>query len=290
MSRRQNKKNKIQVKKSQIPAQKKTVNSLLDIMKDGNEYQSIVDSVFEGDLLEEVIKGLKAIQAIRNRQCLLYTGDVVGNKTGPSGINQSDDLPFLEMVDKIPKSVKEIDLFLATLGGSAHQVNRFVSALRTRFEKVDFIIPSFCMSAGTLFALSGDNIWMTGRACLGPIDPQIPTKDGQLVPAQSLLLLVSKIQEQGQAALNSGGNIPWSAVRIIDTIDKKELANANSATEYSKNMAKEFLINYKFKHWTKKESSGTPVSADYRKKRAEKIAIELVSHDKWKVVGQFEGS
>lgn len=284
MSRRGNEQLKKQFQQSPKQTPRK-VESLLDVMQDGNEYQSIVDTVLKGDILDEVIEGLNAIEAIRNRRCLLYAGDVVGNKSGPSGIDLSDDLPFHEMVDKIPTKENKIDVFVSTLGGSGHQVNRYVNALRTRFKEVDFIIPSFCMSAGTLFALSGDNIWMTERACLGPIDPQIPTKEGQLVPAQALMLLVSKIQEQGQAAIDSGSSVPWTAVRIIDTIDKKELANAISASDYSKKMAKEFLINYKFKNWTTKESSESTVTPKHREERAAKIAEALASHDKWKAHG-----
>jgi len=262
----------------------KGVDSLLDVMRDGNEYQSIVDTVLNPNIniLDEVIKGLKEIQRIRERSCLAYLGDVVSNRTGEFGIDQTDDLPFQEMVDSINPDIRKVDVFLATRGGSAHQVIRFVNALRTRFDEVDFIIPSFCMSAGTLFALSGDNIWMTERACLGPIDPQIPTKDGRLVPAQALLLLVKQLQEQGQEALNKGGNVPWAAVRIIDTIDKKELGNAITASDYSIDMATQFLINYKFRNWNVRRTSGLDVTPDYREARAKTIANDLASHEKWK--------
>jgi ClpP class serine protease len=126
---------------------------------------------------------------------LAYVGNVVRGDSGNSGIDSSDDLPFIEMVQKVPAENKKVDVYLATRGGSAHQVSRFVNSLRARFDEIDFIIPSFCMSAGTLFALSGDNIWMTERACLGPIDPQVPTKDGRYVPAQALLLLIDQLQQ-----------------------------------------------------------------------------------------------
>ena len=260
------------------------VTSLLDAIEEGNEYQSIVSVVPKSnlDLLDEVVRGLKVIESIRQRLCLTYIGDVVRNDVGDSEIDSTDDLPFQEMIQKVPTTETKIDILLATRGGSAHQIGRFVNCLRARFVEVDFLLPSFCMSAGTLFALSGNNIWMTSRACLGPIDPQVPTKEGRYVPAQALLLLVQELRKQGQAAIDSGHPVPWTAIRIIDSIDKKELANANSATYYSTMMATQFLMNYKLKNWKTRESSGQPVTDEDRQRRAEEIAKSLASHDRWK--------
>lgn len=262
----------------------KVVDSLLDTLEDGNEYGSIVSVVPKQglELFDELIRGLNEIEEIRERPCLTYVGNVVRDDSGNSGVDSTDDLPFFEMVQKVPKDVQKVDILLATRGGSGHQISRFVNCLRTRFDQVDFILPSFCMSAGTLFALSGNNILMTERACLGPIDPQVPTKDGRYVPAQALLLLVDKLQKDGQEALNNKGSVPWTAVRIIDSIDKKELGDAITASQYSITMATQFLINYKFKNWTIRKTSGEPVSDDYRQHRAEEISNSLASHDKWK--------
>jgi membrane-bound ClpP family serine protease len=188
-------------------------------------------------------------------------------------------------VNSVPREHKKVDVFLATGGGLAQQVVKFVGNLRARFEEVDFLIPSSAMSAGTLFALSGDRVWMNPHACLGPIDPQIPTRDGRFVPAQALLFLVSELQKQGQEALAKGDPPPWTAVRIIDTIDKKELGDAMTASEYSATMATQFLNDYKLRHWTKTESTGTVVTAEFRKRRAREVGEALARHDRWKSHG-----
>lgn len=269
-----------------IPGTKKndTVESFLDIMEEGNEYQSIVGKALKPstDFLSELIRGLEEIEKIRKRKCITYLGDVVSTKEGIKSIDATDDLPFYEMVKKAAADHDKVDVFLATGGGSGQQVVRFVNALRSNFSEVDFIIPSFCMSAGTLFALSGDNIYMTENACMGPIDPQVPTKDGRFVPAQALLLLVEELKNQGEQALNEGNSVPWTAVRIIDSIDKKEIGDAITATKYATEMATEFLTKYKFQNWVKREKSGIDVTDNSRKKRAEEIAIDLASHEKWK--------
>lgn len=272
-----------------IPRQQQNfVNSLLDEVQDGNEYQSIVSKVPRPgfDLIEDVVRGIAEIEAIRGRPCLVYVGNVVKkDDSGSSSIDSSDDLPFREMVAKVPAEHRSVDIFLATPGGSAQQVNNFVNCLRARFDEVHFLIPSFCMSAGTLFALSGDHIWMTDRACLGPIDPQVPTSSGRYVPAQALLLLVAEIQRQGDEAMNKGLPVPWAYVRVIDTLDKKELGEALTASQYSQTMAAQFLQTYKFRRWTIRETSRTPVGDQDRTTRAAEIAVALCSHDRWKSHG-----
>lgn len=262
--------------------------SLLDEMQDGNEYQSIVSKMPEPgfNLIDDVARAITEIEAVRHRPCLMYVGNVVKkDDTGSSSVDSSDELPFREMVAKVPAEHRNVDIFLATNGGSAQQVSNFVNCLRARFDDVHFLIPSFCMSAGTLFALSGDRIWMTDRACLGPIDPQVPTSSGRYVPAQALLLLVTEIQREGDEAMAKGLPVPWAYVRVIDTLDKKELGEALTASQYSRTMAAQFLQTYKFRNWTVYETRQTLVSASDKEKRALEIANALCAHDRWKSHG-----
>lgn len=264
---------------------KKVVESLLDVMQDGSEYESIVGSVPKDlNLIDELTRALRDIEAIRGRPCLCYVGNVV-RPHNEAGVDATDDLPFAEMVGKVNAAASGVDIFLVTNGGSAYQVSRFVNVLRGRFPSVEFLLPSFCMSAGTLFALSGDRLWMTSRACLGPIDPQVPSKDGRLVPAQALLLLVDQLQRQGQEALDNKIAVPWTVVRIIDSIDKKELGDAISASEYSRTMATQFLQNYKLRSWLTHKSNDSPVTDKERSEAAQEIADALASHLRWKAHG-----
>ena len=65
-------------------------------------------------------------------------------------------------------------------------VERMVNTIRHHYAEVYFVVPDRAMSAGTIFAMSGDKIFMSYFSVLGPIDPQIE-KDGRLVPALSYL-------------------------------------------------------------------------------------------------------
>jgi hypothetical protein len=269
---------------AQLPMGISQVPSLLDVMVDGKEYGSIVDKLpLPGaNLLDEVVRAIGEISQVRDRPCIVYSGNVVRNDSGNSGVDQSDDLPFQELVRSIPAEHRKVDLFLSTRGGSGQQIARFVDCLRSRFDEVDFLIPSYCFSAGTLFALSGDRIWMTPGACLGPIDPQFPTTSGRFAPAQALRVLVEQLRQQGEDAINRGQRVPWTAVQIVNTIDKRELGEAITATEYATTLASEYLRKYKFKHWTVHSSSGQPVTDPERISRATEIAEQLASHERWK--------
>ncbi|MGO9447002.1 MAG: SDH family Clp fold serine proteinase [Thiobacillaceae bacterium] len=260
------------------------VDSLLDCMQDGREFGSIVDKVLKlgTNLMDEVINGIQAIEALRGRPCLLYTGNLITKDGSESGIDATDEVPFQELVGSVPLGQRAVDIYLASNGGSGEQVSRFVNCLRTRFDEVNFLIPSSCMSAGTLFALSGERIYMTPNAFLGPIDPQVPSAGGRYVPAQALLLLVQQLQRDGDEAMRNGLSVPWTAVRLIDSLDKKELGAAMTASQWSQTLAEQYIVKYKFKHWTVRQSSGRTVTDSERVDRAKEIATALVSHERWK--------
>ena len=72
---------------------------------------------------------------------------------------------------------------LTTGGGSTTVVERLVNILRQHYKEVNFIVPDYAYSAGTIFCMSGDNILMDYFSVLGPIDPQVQNKEGRLVAA-----------------------------------------------------------------------------------------------------------
>ena len=49
---------------------------------------------------------------------------------------------------------------LQTVGGYMETVERLVAVMRTHYERVSFVIPNYAFSAGTVLALSGDDIYM----------------------------------------------------------------------------------------------------------------------------------
>jgi hypothetical protein len=124
--RKRNKSNYPSMNKEE--SKNKFVDSLYDSLNEGNEYGSIVSIIPKPsvELFDEVVKGLRVIQSIRNRPCVCYVGNVVRNDSGDSGVDSTDDLPFIEMIKKVPNEFDKVDVFLATRGGSGHQIGRFV--------------------------------------------------------------------------------------------------------------------------------------------------------------------
>lgn len=261
------------------------VDSLLDIMQDDHEYSSIVSVLpRNGEIIPDLQRALKDVESIRGRPCVCYVANVI-QQLPNTGIEFNDDLPFNEMLSRIANEHKNIDIFLVTPGGAGQQVSQFVNSLRPRFDSVDFLLPYMCMSAGTLWALSGDKIWMDKRAFIGPIDPQVRAKTGDLVPAQSILILLNKIKEEGEKALQNGQNPPWHFIRLIDVMDGRQVGDAISLSKYSIKIASDFLYEYKFKDWTTHSSTGKPVTTEDRKERAIWVADKLCSNDHWKSHG-----
>ena len=268
------------------PAQtrKKTVNSFLDVMQDGNEYASLIDVAPQGlNFRDEIRRSISEIETVRNRPLLVYAANVINVPLGASTeISYIDDLPFSEMVSSIPATADSIDIIIVTPGGLAQQVSQFVNRVRPRFNNVSMIVPYMAMSAGTIWALSGNEIWMDQRAFLGPIDPQVPGKDGRFIPAQALLALLKEIQERGLANIKKGQNPDWSDILILKNIDAKEIGNALSLSKYSVQLANDYLLNYKFRDWTD-HSNGVTVTPQERSDRARAVAKKLCSHEHWKV-------
>lgn len=260
-----------------------TITSLLDHMKDGEEFASIVGyNAVKIDVVEEIRKSLQEIRAIRNRPAICYLANVVNPEIKAStAIDNNDDLPFSEMISSIPDNEKNIDIILVTPGGSGQQIAKFVDKLRPRFDNVTFILPYMAMSAGTIFAMSGDDIIMGQNSYIGPTDPQVPNKDGFFVPAQAIITLIDDIQKRGAELLSKGQQPPWTDLQILKQLDGKEIGNALNASKYSMELVQGYLYKYKFNNWNT-HSDGSTVTDGDKQKRAKEVALMLCDHAQWK--------
>ena len=283
-------KNKLKKQPIQMPSQQRfnhnrqaPVVSLLDTMVDGREFESLLKiKQVNIDVLTEIRRALKDISDLRNRPNIAYMANVINpNIKAVRSIEYSDDLPFSELVNTVSAGAKNLDVILVTPGGSGTQVAKFVDKLRPKFDNVSFIIPNIAMSAGTIFAMSGDEIVMTNSSYIGPVDPQVPNKDGMYVPAQAILTLIDEIQTRGDAAIKRGINPDWTDLQILRQIDPKEIGNAINGSKYSVELVENYLHDYKFKNWIA-HSNGTPVTKGQKRQRANEIANQLCKHSLWK--------
>ncbi|HEI8419563.1 serine dehydrogenasease [Morganella morganii subsp. morganii] len=174
------------------------------------------------------------------------------------------------------RDIKKLVIMLHTTGGSVESVEKLVEITRNFYDEVYFIIPDFAMSAGTIWCMSGDKIYMDYASSLGPIDPQVLNSENKWVPALGYLDKVEEIINKSQQ-----GNVTQAELMMLNRLDLAELRRYEEARELSKELLKKWLVDYKFKDWTHKEASGAAVTHQDKVDRAEKIAVELSNNRRW---------
>jgi len=168
-----------------------------------------------------------------------------------------------------------LTIVLDTGGGLVDSVERTVGVIRQYYGQVDFIIPDKAKSAGTVFALAGDNIYMDFYSQLGPIDPQFYI-DEKWIPGVGYL---EKFKELNEKSAN--GTLTPLEYMLIDKIDLADLHQFEQAREHSVELLEQWLSAFKFKNWRKTESTGKKVSQQMKQKRAKDIALKLNDTKRW---------
>lgn len=184
---------------------------------------------------------------------------------------------FIEHV-KSNSTVKtdRISIVLRTPGGVAETTERFVDILRHHYNEVYFIVPDMAMSAGTIWCMSGDKIYMDYASSLGPIDPQVMASDGSgFVPALGYL---DKVEE-----ITNKPNLTDADIVFLKSIDLAKLGWFEQARELSIDLLKTWLVTYKFKNWDEHRTNnpGTAVTDVEKQQRAQEIASMLSDNTHW---------
>jgi hypothetical protein len=82
---------------------------------------------------------------------------------------------------------------------------------------------------------------------LGPIDPQIKNRQGVFVPALGYLDKYNELVQKSAA----GGLTPAELTFLVQKFDPAELHRFEQARDHSVDLLKKWLVQYKFKNWTK---------------------------------------
>ena len=173
-----------------------------------------------------------------------------------------------------------LTVILHTGGGVVEIVERIVRVFRKHYEEVKFLIPDQAMSAGTVLAMSGDDILMDYHSCLGPIDPQLP-KDGRLIPALSYLSQYENLIEKSKTE-----KLSTAEIVLLNKLDLAELEQFRHARELSITLIQRWLTEYKFKDWKVTETEKKPVTQEMKEDRARSIASQLNKHERWLTHGR----
>lgn len=178
-----------------------------------------------------------------------------------------------------PKPQTRLAIILNTSGGSAETVEKLVDIIRHHYDDVSFIVPDFAMSAGTIFCMSGNRIYMDYSSSLGPIDPQV-WNGKQWVPARGYL---DKVEDMLERAAQ--GSLSNAEFLILQNQDLAMLSRYEQAKNLTETLLKKWLVEYKWKNWlihgTDPAKKGQPVTEDEKLARAEEIATQLGDNKSW---------
>ena len=134
-------------------------------------------SASANDFIENQLDArIEAIERVFRADAIAFSGPIV------IGV---DDIARTAIETKFSKNSgsERLVFLLTTTGGYIEVVQRIVDTLRKHYQLIDFIVPNYAYSAGTVLAMSGDAIYMDYYSRLGPIDPQVEAQSGRMVPA-----------------------------------------------------------------------------------------------------------
>jgi hypothetical protein len=180
------------------------------------------------------------------------------------------------------KGKEKLCIILETTGGYIETVKRLVDIMRRHYKHVSFVVPNYAYSAGTVLALSGDDILMDYYSILGPIDPQVPDDaGGTLLPGAGYLAKFQELVVEINEARAKDPKAKEAELQyLIKRFEPAKLFHIEQAIEHGQALIEEWLPKYKFKSWTQ-TTTGKKVTPAMRKERAKEVAKVLGDASKW---------
>jgi len=143
------------------------------------------------------------------------------------------------------------------------------------------------MSAGTIFCMAGDKIYMDYSSSLGPIDPQVLV-GGEWVPALGYLDQFERMIQRSK-----DGQLTDAELIILQQQDLALLSRYEQAKNLTITLLKKWLADYKFADWEVHETDpnklGKEVSREEKEARAGEIANMLSDNKVWHSHGRMIG-
>ena len=194
---------------------------------------------------------------------------------------------FIENCKQLDNTKNRLVVFLNTPGGSVETVEKMVDIIRYHFKEVYFVVPDYAMSAGTIFCMSGNKIFMDYSSSLGPIDPQV-FNGKEYVPALGYLDQVEKLLEKSR-----NNTLTPAEFVILQNQDLALLSRYEQAKNLTITLLKKWLVEYKFDNWKTHRSDPSKkdkkVTHEEKIERAEQIAVMLGDNKLWHSHGRMIG-
>ncbi|KWV54715.1 hypothetical protein AS156_07050 [Bradyrhizobium macuxiense] len=192
---------------------------------------------------------------------------VAGNK---AYVDRIDTLGFVDMLHNVNPG-DPIDLLLHTPGGDVDAAEKLIGLVRSTTGEqgqLRVIIPDYAKSAGTLMALGANAIVMSDSSELGPIDPQVSSRDG------------------------NGSDVVYSVLTYLNAYDAARKALRDTPDDLAARITFEKFdptIVRKFQSVRDRARSFAENLLKRRGKNFSKIASELMDINKYQSHGQMIG-
>lgn len=235
-----------------------------------NEYAIAMDNEIKKSLKSKLNK----LEELFESDVIFFYGDIY----------PMQEIFYRDLIEGIQDGYKHerLSIILNTPGGDVKTVEKLANINRHFYKEVDFIVPDAAMSAGTVFCLSGDRIYMEYSSSLGPIDPQVRNKQGQWIPA---LGYIDKMNEAISKSINN--QLSTVEFLLLKDLDLGFLRECEQNVNLTVQLIKDWLVQYKFKDWKQHKSNGIAVTEKEKNERAEEIANMLSNNNLWCAHGRF---
>lgn len=232
------------------------------------------------DLKNELKRLIKEYNKLTSRNLFIYAADFNKQRQGIDVSLMQDD--FYTIQDMLRESDKDtIDVYLETPGGSGETAEEVARFLHNKFKEVNFVIVGEAKSAGTILALSGDNIYMSETGSLGPIDAQVRIGRGTV----SAYDYKAWIEEKRAEADKNGRLNAFDAIMVAQ-ISPGEINGVVNSLKFAQELVAGWLEKYKFKNWTVTETHHKVVTPKMKRRRAKRVSQILCNHMYWRSHGR----
>jgi hypothetical protein len=245
------------------------------------QFSEFISKPVVGPALDTERRSLLAeIGRIRNTEVLAYSALMQMPVAGPMNLVTYEDILIVQDLINGLRGDR-ITVILETPGGIGEVGRQIVEMLHARFSHVEFLVPGWAKSTGTIMVMGGHEILMGPASALGPIDAQL-TQDGKTFSADAFIEGVDNIKKE----VEKTGKLNAAYIPILQKISPGELQHAQNAKDFATVTVQEWLNNYKFGNWHQHEQSKQPVTSEERAAQAREIAEKLCSQALWKTHGR----
>ncbi|MFI8594647.1 hypothetical protein ACIGCK_09515 [Microbacterium sp. NPDC078428] len=177
---------------------------------------------------------------------------------------------------------KGLSVVMHTPGGATMAVQSLVDYTRSKFRDVELLVPAYSMSAGTMFGLACERIYLGRQSQLGPIDPQL-TINGRQQSARSIVEQFERAHDEilGNSKKKQSPNPAAAAVwaPLLGSLGPSLLQTAQDQLDFSESMVARWLASYMFANERDAAKRGKKVAKYFNDASSHKSHDKRISYD-----------